>query len=244
MINILRSLIDRFGLIDPNTRHKNLEKQRGKQLPLWRPSLSPCRCNAIQNTHTRNQWKGCGEGSSHRDKMERHIVWRKCSWLEGRFGANLLSILSAIKKAYFSKYITKRRDDKFSQYSSCKKLKRLWDAHTMGTESYVAHQLNYFKHVNTQEAHRNDYYINKALSISRPLEVLKVIHDKMDHAKTSSPCFANWIKTMVGFFKLPISITCEFGNDYITLPKHNFICFPCCTWGHRCIQNGSFKYVY
>src|SRR5450631_355085 len=105
-----------------------------------------------------------------------------------------LSKLNAIKKANFSEYITKRRGDKFARCSNCKKLKRLRDAHTMGTESFAAHQMNYFKHVNMQEAHRNDYYTNRALSISRPLEVLTIIHDKMDHAKTTSPCFANRIK--------------------------------------------------
>ena len=77
----------------------------------------------------------------------------------------------------------------------------------MGTESFTAHQLNYFKHVNMQEAHRNDYYTNRVLSISRSLEVLTVIHDKMDHAKTTSPYFANRIKVTDGFFKLPVSVT-------------------------------------
>ena len=120
-----------------------------------------------------------------------------------------LSKLSAIKKANFSEYITKRRGDKFARCSNCEKLKRLRDAHTMGTESYIAHQLNYFKHVNMQEAHRHDYYTNRALSISLPLEVLTVIHDKMDHAKTTSPCFAHRIKATDGFFKLPVSVTGE-----------------------------------
>jgi hypothetical protein len=55
----------------------------------------------------------------------------------------------------------------------------------MGNESYIAHQLNYFKHVNMQEAHRNDYYTNRTLSISRPLEVFTVIHDKMDYESMS-----------------------------------------------------------
>ena len=118
-----------------------------------------------------------------------------------------LSKLSAIKKANFSEYITKRRGDKFARCSKCETLKRLRDAHTIGTESYSAHQLNYFKHVNMQEAHRNDYYTNRALSIARPLDVLTVIHDKMDHAKTASPCFANRIKATDGLFKLPVFVT-------------------------------------
>jgi hypothetical protein len=65
-----------------------------------------------------------------------------------------LSRLSTIKKEIFNDYITKGRGDKFSQCSKCKMLKCLQDAHTIGTESYATHQLNYFKHVNMQEAHR------------------------------------------------------------------------------------------
>ena len=97
----------------------------------------------------------------------------------------------------------------------------------MGIESYATHQLNYFEHVNMQEVRHNNYYTNRALSISRPLEVLTVIHDKMDHVKTTSPCFANRIKATDGFFKLHVWVTCEFGNDCITYPKHNIVCFLC-----------------
>jgi hypothetical protein len=148
------------------------------------------------------------------------------------------SKLSAIKKANFSEYITKRRGDKFARCSNCEKLKRLRDAHTMGTESFAVHQLNYFKHVNMQEAHRNDYYTNRALSISRPLEVLTVIHDKMDHAKTASPCFAKRIKATDGFFKLPVSVTGDLRNNVMTYPKY------CCILFRDVLENiDSFKTI-
>jgi hypothetical protein len=39
------------------------------------------------------------------------------------------------------------------------------------------------KHMNMQNAHHDDYCTNRALSITKPLEVLMVIHDKLDHAK-------------------------------------------------------------
>jgi hypothetical protein len=71
-----------------------------------------------------------------------------------------------------------------------------------------------------QEAHRNDYYTNRALSISKSLEVLTVIHDKMDHAKTASPCFANRIKATDGFFKLPVSVTGEHVNNLVGVSKY------------------------
>ena len=69
-----------------------------------------------------------------------------------------LSKLSAIMKTNFSEYMTKRQSDKIVWCSNCEKMKRLQDAHTMGTESYVAYKFNYFKHVNMQDAHYNDYY--------------------------------------------------------------------------------------
>ena len=65
----------------------------------------------------------------------------------------LLWKLSAIKNAFFREYIIKKQGNKYAQCSNCKKLKCLRDAHTMGTKSYASHQLNYFKHVNMQEAH-------------------------------------------------------------------------------------------
>jgi hypothetical protein len=76
-----------------------------------------------------------------------------------------------------------------------------------------------------QEAHHNDYYTNRALSISKPFEVLMVIHDKMDHAKISSPCFANRIKATYGFLKLPVSVTCEFGYNVICDSKYCGVLF-------------------
>lgn len=58
-----------------------------------------------------------------------------------------------------------------------------------------------------QEAKCNDNYTNMALSMARPLEVLTIIHDKLDHAKTSSPCFAHRLKVTDGLFNLHLSIT-------------------------------------
>ena len=55
--------------------------------------------------------------------------------------------------------------------------------------------------------------------------LITVIHDTMDHAKTASPCFANRIKATDGFFKLPILVTSESGNNFITYPKHYSLIF-------------------
>ena len=118
-----------------------------------------------------------------------------------------LSKLSVIKNQQFAEYILKRPGDKFARCTACEKYKGLRDAHPIGTESHTRHQTKYIEHVNNQEAHRQDYYKNRALSIMRPTEVLTVIHDKMDHAKTACPCYARKIKATDGLFKLPVAVT-------------------------------------
>ena len=118
-----------------------------------------------------------------------------------------LSKLSVIKNQQFAEYILKRPGDKFARCTTCEKYKGLRDAHPIGTESHTRHQTKYIEHVNNQEAHRQDYYKNRALSIMRPTEVLTVIHDKMDHAKTACPCYARKIKATDGLFKLPVAVT-------------------------------------
>ena len=122
-----------------------------------------------------------------------------------------LSKLSVIKNQQFAEYITNIPGDKFARYSTCKKYKGLRDAHPIGTKSHNRHQRKYIEHVNNQEAHRQDYYKNRALSIMRPNEVLTIIHDKMDHAKTACPCYTRKIKATVGYFKLSISVTSSLG---------------------------------
>ena len=121
-----------------------------------------------------------------------------------------LSKLSVIKKQQFGEYITKKAGDKFARCSKCIRHKLLRDAHPVGSDPYNAHQQNYMNHVNMQEAHRHDYYKNRALSIARPLEVMTIIHDKMDHAKTACPCYAHKDKAIDGLFRLPVSVTGTF----------------------------------
>ena len=118
-----------------------------------------------------------------------------------------LSKLSVIKNQQFAEYILKRPGDKFARCTACEKYKGLRDAHPIGTESHTRHQQKYVEHVNNQEAHRQDYYKNRALSIMRPNEVLTIIHDKMDHAKTACPCYARKIKATDGLFKLLVAVT-------------------------------------
>ena len=117
-----------------------------------------------------------------------------------------------IKNQQFAEYILKRPGDKFTRCRTCEKYKGLRDAHPIGTESHSRHQTKYIEHVNNQEAHRQDYYKNRVLSIMRSTEVLTVIHDKMDHAKTTCPCYARKIKATDGLFKFSVAVTGLYEN--------------------------------
>lgn len=91
------------------------------------------------------------------------------------------------KNQRLPKNILKRPRDKFSRCTTCEKYKNIADAQHTCIESYTSHQNTHthIKHVNNEEAHYQYYYKNRALSIMRPMEVLIVIHVKMDHVKTT-----------------------------------------------------------
>jgi hypothetical protein len=61
----------------------------------------------------------------------------------------------------------------------------------------------------------------------------------MDHAKTTSPCFANRIKATYGFFKQFVSVTGQFGNTIINDSK-------CCgvLFGDVIENMDAFKFIY
>ena len=62
-------------------------------------------------------------------------------------------------------------------------------------------------HIVGQRAHQELYYANWFLSEKESEKCVTIIHNKMDHSKTSSPHFSHKSKHMDSFMKLPISIT-------------------------------------
>jgi hypothetical protein len=56
-------------------------------------------------------------------------------------------------------------------------------------------------------AHRELYSANRYRSRFFPGECVMIMHDKMDHAKTSSPVFSHKTKQLDGLMKLPVSVT-------------------------------------
>ena len=61
-------------------------------------------------------------------------------------------------------------------------------------------------HIVGQKTHRELYYANRFIS-KEPEKCVTIIHDKMDHTKTSSPHFFQKNKYIDSYMKLPISVT-------------------------------------
>ena len=78
---------------------------------------------------------------------------------------------------------------------------------TRGSGAYDVCQKRLDMHIAGERAHREHYYANRFLSKKEPEKCVTLIHDKMDHSKTSSPHFSHKSKHMDSFMKLPISIT-------------------------------------
>lgn len=117
------------------------------------------------------------------------------------------SSCSKIRKEHFSEYQIKRRGDNFARCGRCDELSALRNVHAHGSPGYKhANQLLSF-HLREQEASRAHYYLSRALSCYRPEQLLCIMHDKVDHSKTASPCFATKNKAVDGLMKLPISVT-------------------------------------
>ena len=62
-------------------------------------------------------------------------------------------------------------------------------------------------HIDYAFGHEDLYYLNRYRSKSSPQEVITIIHDKMDHSKTTSPVLSHKVKHLDGLMKLPIAMT-------------------------------------
>ena len=78
---------------------------------------------------------------------------------------------------------------------------------TRGSGAYDVCKKRLDMHIARQRAHWELYYANQFLSEKEPGKYVTIIHDKMDHSKTSSPHFSHKSKHIDSFMKLPISVT-------------------------------------
>ena len=117
-----------------------------------------------------------------------------------------LSNLSKIRRRSFEEYDAKKRGDNFARCSSCDKYHSLRKLHQPGTQASLLLATKLQMHLNKAWAHRDLYAANRYQSKCFPHECVTIMHDKMDHAKTTSPVFSHKTKHLDGFMKLPVSV--------------------------------------
>ena len=115
--------------------------------------------------------------------------------------------LSRIRRESFSEFSTKKQGDNFAWCGDCDDLKRMRSTCTRGSGAYDVCQKRLDMHIAGQREHREHYYANWFLSEKKREKCVTIIHDKMDHSKTSSPHFSHKSKHMDLFIKLPIFVT-------------------------------------
>jgi hypothetical protein len=119
----------------------------------------------------------------------------------------LKSGLSKIVNTSFLEYEKKRDGDNFARCGECDRLKSLRTSSMRGSRVEELWDMKLNEHNALVRSHRELYYANRNLSISKPEKVLTIIHDKMDHSKTTSPHFSHKNKNTEAFMKLLVSVT-------------------------------------
>ena len=97
-----------------------------------------------------------------------------------------------------------------------------------GSGAYDVCQKRLDMHIANQRVHPEFYYANRFLSRRRSQRSVMIIHDKMDHSKTSSPYFSHKNKHMDSFMKLPISVMgmIAHGHEDIRYAHYGLDIFP------------------
>ena len=136
--------------------------------------------------------------------------------------------LSRIRRELFSEFSTKKRGDNFARCGDCDDLKQMRSVCTRGNGAYDLCQKRLDMHIAGQRAHWELYYANRFLSKKKPGKCVTIIHDKMDHSKTSSPHFSHKSKHMDSFMKLPIFVTgmIAHGHEDIRYAHYGLDIFP------------------
>ena len=124
------------------------------------------------------------------------------------------SNLSRIRKESFLEYAPKGRGDSFARCGTCDEYKQLRSACTPMSIQRDKWEKVLENHLVGQKAHRELYYAHRYISEEYPEKMVTVIHDKMDHSKTTSPHFSYKSKATESFMKLPIAITGMIAHGY------------------------------
>ena len=133
---------------------------------------------------------------------------------------------SRIRTKFFSDYVIKGRGDSFARCSICNNLKQLRASFAPGSEDYGRIQKCFDKHLFLQEACHHAYYRSRWLSKLCPSQLLSIMHDKMDHSKTTCPALARKTKALDGFMKLPVKVKGMFAHGDEKYAHYSLDVFP------------------
>ena len=133
-----------------------------------------------------------------------------------QLGLSILSqsSFSRIRTKFFSDYVIKGRGNSFARCSICDNLKQLRASFAPGSEDYCRIQKHFDKHLFLQEACCHAYYRSRWLSKLCPSQLLSIMHNKIDHSKTTCPALARKTKALDGFIKLPVKVTRMFAHGH------------------------------
>ena len=117
------------------------------------------------------------------------------------------SSLSKIQASRFPEYDVKRPGDNFARCGTCDKYKELKKGAIGGSVQAQKWSRKLDKHLGIARAHHEYYYTLRYHSQTYLEECVTIMHDKMDHAKTTSPVFSHKNKDLDGLTKLSVSMT-------------------------------------
>jgi hypothetical protein len=115
-------------------------------------------------------------------------------------------LMSRLRKKYHLNVDVQKRGSTFTKYTICKSLKDLMSKVGKNSVSAKEHELKLKRYNKHQKLCRHLYHSWKVESIQSKEEFLCIIHNKMDHSKTTLPRLRVKNKMVVGFGQLPIML--------------------------------------
>jgi hypothetical protein len=129
--------------------------------------------------------------------------------MNSAFGLKDVSIsnLSKIRKLNFPEYDAKKPGDNFAHFSTYDRLHSLRRIAVAGSQAAMLWKLKLTLHIKSTMAHWELYSANHYRSQFFPGECVTIMHDKMDHAKTTFLVFSHKTKQLDGIMKLLVLVT-------------------------------------
>jgi hypothetical protein len=116
-------------------------------------------------------------------------------------------VMSWLRKKHHFNVDVQKKGSTFANCTICESLKDLISKVGKNNVSANKHELKLKRHNKHQESCKCFYHGWKTKSVQSKEEFLCIIHDKMDHSKTTLPRLQVKNKMVVGLGQLPIMLT-------------------------------------